>query len=400
MFDAKIVAACIADRKAYDRIKDHIDSKEFTPTGKFWWGLVEAWYDADARAGSTDASLLRERGLRSAGRNSGMALDWFDALPPTPSPDNVAWEVLELKRTIKWRELAAAMEAEWDRPNILRLADEHAALMRATELTQKSELDFGASLEDLSAEIGAGNRIRLWPEQLQAKTGGALPGHTIVVFGRPEVGKTLVSVNMACGWLRDGHKVLYVGNEDNINLIKDRIRWNLSGMSKEQITKYPEEATARCLRKGWNNLTAVHMYPGSSAEIAELVDTYSPQCLIIDQLRNLHTGASSKGGTKAQRLDDIAIEFRQLCAKYRMVGLAVGQANAGEHGRQKIWLELDDFDESRTGVPGQADLMIGVGMDGALNAHNQRAISLPKNKLSGDHTGFIVNIDKYRSKVQ
>jgi hypothetical protein len=61
---------------------------------------------------------------------------------------------------------------------------------------------------------------------------------------------------------------------------------------------------------------------------------------------------------------------------------------------------MDDFDESRTGVPGSADLMCGVGSDQEHDRHNQRAISLPKNKMSGDHEGFIVNIDKYRSKIQ
>ena len=399
MFDAKIISACIAARKSYDRIRSHIDPREFTPTGQFWWKQVERWYAADDRAESIDAALLRERGEREAGRNAGMALDWFNALPGAPSPENVALEVLELKRTIKWRELAAAMEAEWDREKILKLADEHSELMHATSLTKASKLDFGADLESLSLETGSDRRIRLWPEKLQEKTGGALPGHVIVVYGRPEVGKTLFTTNMVSGWLRDGHKTLYVGNEDNINLIKARIRWNLSGMTQAQVDKFTEEANARCKRKGWDNLLAVHMYPGSCTEIGELMEEFKPECVVIDQLRNLQT-ASSKGGTKAQRLDDIAIEFRQLCAKFHAVGLAVGQANAGEHGRQKMWLDLDDFDESRTGVPGQADLMVGIGMDPALDAHNQRALSLPKNKLSGDHEGFIVTIDKFRSKIQ
>jgi archaellum biogenesis ATPase FlaH len=400
MFDAKIVAACIASRKAYDRIQKHVDSKEFTPTGQFWWKLVKAWYDADPNAAGIDASLLRDRAERAAGRNAGMALDWYDALQreACPSPDNVAWEVLELKRTVKWRELSAAMEAEWDRPEIMRLVDEHAALMKATELTKASKLDFGASLDTLSAEVGVGKRIRLWPEALQTKTGGALPGDHIVVFGRPEVGKSLFAVNMVAGWLRDGHRVLYVGNEDAINKIKDRIRHNLSGMTREQTLVHTEEANRRCLAKGWDNLLAVHMYPGSAVEIAEIVEEFKPQCLVIDQLRNLHT--TSKGGTKAQRLDDIAIDVRQLLARHALVGLSIGQQNAGEHGRPNVWPELDDFDESRTGVPGSADLMVGLGMDATLDAHNQRAVSLPKNKLSGDHQGFIVNIDKLRSRIQ
>jgi archaellum biogenesis ATPase FlaH len=401
MFDAKIVAACIAARAAYERVKGHVDPAEFTPTGRFWWGLVEDWYSRDPSASGIDAGLLRDRAERAAGRNASMALDWYDALQHgiCPSPDNVAWEVLELKRIVKWRELAAAMEAEWDREAISRLVEEHRELMQATSLSRRSNIDWGADLDTLSAEVGAGKRIRLWPEKLQEKTGGALPGDHIVAFGRPEVGKTLFSVNMVGGWLRDGHRVLYVGNEDNINKIKDRVRQNLSGMTKAEVEKWTDEANARCRRKGWDHFRALHMFPGSASEIAEIIEETKPQCLVVDQLRNLHT-PSGKGGTKAQRLDDVACDVRQLGARYGTVVLSVGQANAGEHGRPKVWLDLDDFDESRTGVPGQADLMVGIGMDATLDAHNQRAFSLPKNKLSGDHEGFIVNVDKYRSKIQ
>jgi hypothetical protein len=398
VFDAKIISACVASRAAYNRVKPHVDAKEFTPTGNFWWGHVEAWYDADPTADRVDAALLRERGLRAAGRNAPMASDWFDALPEAPSPDNVAWEVLELKRIVKWRELAAAMESEWDRPKILKLADEHAELMWATQLGI-SKADYGADLEELDQAVSSENRIRLWPEKLQVKTGGAGPGDHIVIFGRPESGKTLFAVNMTAGWLRDGHSVVYVGNEDAINKIKDRIRWNLAGMTREQIAKFPEEANNRCRRKGWDRLTAVRLHPGSAYEIGEIVEEKKATCLVIDQLRNLHT-ADAKGGTKAQRLDAIAIDVRQLLDERKVVGVSVGQANAGQHGEPKLWLEMDDFDESRTGVPGSADLMCGVGTDADYDRHNQRAISLPKNKLSGDHEGFTVNIDKYRSKMQ
>lgn len=400
MFDAKIVAACVASRDAYQRIVSHVDPHEFTPTGQFWWKLVTAWYEGDPKAASIDASLLRDRAERAAGRNAGMALDWFESLQrePCPSPDNVAWEVLELKRTVKWRELTAAMEGEWDREELNKLVEEHRELMQATSLTARSNLSWGSSLDELSTAVGAGKRIRLWPEALQAKTGGALPGDHLVVFGRPEVGKSLFSVNMTAGWLRDGHGVLYVGNEDNIDKIQDRVRHNLAGMTKGEVEKWTDEANRRCRSKGWDRFRALHMFPGTASEIAEVIEETRPSCLVVDQLRNLQT--TTKGGSKAQRLDDIACDIRQLGAKYGLVVLSVGQAHAQEHGRHKLWLDLDDFDESRTGVPGQADLMVGVGMDPTLDAHNQRALSVPKNKLSGDHEGFVVNIDKHRSKIQ
>ena len=134
----------------------------------------------------------------------------------------------------------------------------------------------------------------------------------------------------------------------------------------------------------------------------DLVDRYcaafKPDCLVIDQLRNMH--ANAKVGTRAQNLDLVAAATRRLLTKHNCVGISVGQANAGDHGKQKLFLEMDDFDESRTGVPASADLMVALGVDSAMEANRQRAVNLPKNKLTGRHDHFQVKVDTDRSIMQ
>ena len=400
MFDAKIIAACIKSRDAFQTCLPHVDPEEFTPTGKFWWKLIEDWYSTDSKATGVDFDILLDRGSRSAGRSSQMACEWLSDLPDAPSPENVAWEVLELKREVKWRELAAEMEGERsNRDKIMTLTREHYELMQATDL-DISIIDYGSTLDELVSVQDAKAKVPLFPNKLNDKVdGGAMPGTHIVAFGRKEAGKTLFAVNMTAGWLRIGCRVLYVGNEDSVNLIKARISWNLSGMTKSEFKKFENTAKKRCLAKGWNNLQVVHLWPGTSFEIEELIKRHEPQCLVVDQIRNLRA-AGKKPGTRAQALDAVACEIRQLLSKYSLVGLSLGQANAGEHGKERVQLETDDFDESRTGVPGQSDLMVGIGFNASLDAHNQRYLSLPANKLSGDHEGFVVTFDKYRSSMK
>ena len=52
-----------------------------------------------------------------------------------------------------------------------------------------------------------------------------------------------------------------------------------------------------------------------------------------------------------------------------------------------------------TGIPAQADVMIGVGVTAELEADGRRMFSLPKNKISGDHSSFPVNVLPHLSRV-
>jgi hypothetical protein len=46
------------------------------------------------------------------------------------------------------------------------------------------------------------------------------------------------------------------------------------------------------------------------------------------------------------------------------------------------------------------DLILGIGADEGMIQRDERAISIVKNKLSGNHDGFMVHFDRARSKVK
>lgn len=398
MQDSIILAAAMASRKAYNEVAHHVDLDDFTPTGAYWWKQLVSHYETDPDAAHVDFTLFRDRGEREAGRTAQLSVEWLDAIDPPVSPDNVAWELLELKRLVSFRKMVAAHENEPEnRDLLLDVTAEHNTLLQATGL-QSSKVDYGPDLEDLTEILSAKNRIPLFPAELSKRTrGGAIPGTFILAIGRKESGKTLFAVDNTAGWLRAGYRVLYVSNEDTGAALKARIRQNISGMTVDQWAADHAEGVRRVHVGGmWDRLCVVHLWPGSTPEIEKLVLKFKPHCLVVDQIRNMHS--TKRTGTRAQELDQVACDVRQMLSKYGLVGLALGQANAGEPGKYKLYLDTSDFDESRTGVPGQADLMVGIGFNPQLDAHNQRAISLPANKLSGDHGNFIVSFDKERSK--
>jgi len=116
--------------------------------------------------------------------------------------------------------------------------------------------------------------------------------------------------------------------------------------------------------------------------------------LLVDQLRNI---TSAKSDNYTQLLDKNAQAVRALGKKYDLVTISVTQAGDSASGR--AILGMGDVDSSNTGIPGAADVMIGVGVTEALDRSGQRMLSLPKNKL-GAHSQVLVSFDPYRSKMK
>ena len=397
MFDSKIVAACIKSASAWRRVADLVDPDEFTPTGRFWWRLVDDWYKRDDKATAVDTEILRSRGERDAGRNAQMALEWLAALPDAPSPENAAHEVLLLKREIAYRKLAAAHEDDRDYDELATLTDEHHKLMH---MTLDVSSDEWVTDDDMFRVIDPSNLIRVWPLKLNDHMLPGVPrGTNMILFARPEAGKTMFCANMTAGWLRDEHRVLYLGNEEPMARTRLRIASSVTGLTPQELSENPERTRELLGRTNWNKLSTKQLLPGTPSEIGKLIEQAEPACVIIDQLRNLRSRAD-RSGTKAQTLDQIAVDVRQVLTRYNVLGLSVGQAHAGEHGKPQVTFNADDFDESRTGVPGQADVMIALGYDEQLDAHNQRLVSVPKNKVSGNREGFVISFDSKRSRMK
>jgi hypothetical protein len=127
-------------------------------------------------------------------------------------------------------------------------------------------------------------------------------------------------------------------------------------------------------KQGIGNVQFFQMEPGNMAQIEELVDEHRPRVVLLDQIRNMQALKGGSNSTMTTRLEDNAIEFRNLASRYRFAGIGITQAGA-------------------------CDLMIGVGANQIMIDTNRRGISLPKNKLGHKHDAFIVTVDYERNKI-
>jgi len=404
MHDGKLIASAIAARGAYERIARHVGDKDLSPQAMFWWKLVADWYKHDPEARAVDRDLLASAGKRNIKnpKHEDLLLAYLRDLPEIPSAYNVAQELLEIKRRNAELEYAAAVaeNAPYEkRVKLHRIAGEMLAKADLDDNALEAANDDAEMLRITARK----NKIPIAPSKLTERTGGgAMPGDHIVVFGRPECGKSLFAVNMAAGFLRQGRRVLYIGNEESVYKTRHRILCNLSRMTGHHVERDTAQALKLARERGLSLLDTRQGHPGSIQQIDDLMDQLKPDVLVLDQIRNLESVGLDKASL-THRLEHLAIEVRNLLSKYHAIGVSVSQAGdkTERHGQAPpAWLQMADVDSSRTGLPAQADLLLGIGSDSSMRAANERAVSICKNKLAHNHDGFIVEVDLLRSIVR
>ncbi len=397
MNEKRILAAAINSRKAFDEIFSKIDPDRYSPQGAVVAKAVKEYYDLDKDAEKVDVNVIAERvgqNLRNDKHIEALR-HYIGDIHLDVSIPNLSHDIRKFQQLRIGDELSLALVNREDTKRIRELMTQYEDYSHTEEEKNDEEILHKKSVKDLiSRSFDPSRQIRLFPRELNDRCdGGARPGHHLLIYARPEIGKTLFAQNMVAGFLKQGLRVLYVGNEDPASDILLRLICRLSGLTKQQVMDNPDEAEKRAYSRGYDNLIIASLAPGNFFEIRKLVETHKPAIVVLDQLRNLEVNSESR----VQALEKAATEARNLAKRYSLLVVSVTQA--GESAEGKAILGRDDIDFSKTGIPAQVDLMIGIGADSTMEAHGIRTISLPKNKLSGRHDHFVCTINPALGQV-
>ena len=397
MRERHVLSSCIADREAYEQVQKHVSREDLSEQGNIVWAGVCDYYDKDPVAKSIDGGILGDSIARAVPveKHKQMFRTLVDGLVEfEASPANVVEDLLATKRERLGQRLAAALLAGDPAANLL---DEYNDLLDVGGFDDEEEEDArqGYSIMDLvNTDFDMDNLVRIYPESLNERLGGGVkPGHHITVFARPEMGKTMLTIEMMAGFARQGLQTLYIGNEDPIADINMRVANRLSGMAKLEIINAPEKADALARENGYESIILKGLAPGTAREITKLIEKYQPDVLVLDQLRNLNMHQDNY----VLALEQAAKQARQWAKKYSCVVVSVTQA--GDSAAGKAVLDMGDVDFSNTGIPSQCDVMIAMGASEAQMNAGERMLSLPRNKVSGRHEYFAVSVDPQLSKV-
>lgn len=387
MHEELIVAAMLADRGAFDALAGELDAGAFGAQADLIVSELREFYGRDADARKADLAVLESALARRfpTDKQSSNVIAYLRELPTDVSVPNIVAEYREVRRRKVALELAAALATGADHEELLA----RFTSIGAETVAESPKLE----ADELIEAIATGSRLRLVPGALNEKVGGgALRGHNIVVYGRPESGKSMMAINLTAGFLGQGLRVLYAGNEEPRADLQKRLLSRMSGIPVDRIAakrENVEQAVTRAKTKGYDLLAVQELASGRIAELEAMTRRFKPDVLVLDQLKNLRSKGAA--GNRALELDEAAREVRRLGKQYGMVTISVTQA--GDSAEGKLTLDMGDVEWSNTGIPGAADLMIGIGVNEQYHATNRRMISLPKNKLSGRHEHFVLFVE-------
>ncbi len=197
---------------------------------------------------------------------------------------------------------------------------------------------------------------------------------------------TAFNATVACGFANQGAFGIYFINEDRTEDVYIRLVCCLVGQPEEVVVADYERWQQVALQRGLANIMLVSLAPGTLGEIEKFVEQYQPRWVIVDQLRNL----SMKETNKVLQLEYAASGMRNIAKKHNLV--AVSTTQAGDSAEGKRLLTMGDIDYSNTGIPAQADVLIGVGATPEDVALGMRYASICKNKRGGGHAQVPLRI--------
>lgn len=401
MSESALIASFIRSREAFDKVADHLSDADLTEQAKIIVEHLREYYDRDAEAKHVDSALLTAAICRSLPnpKHQAMFTDLVSDLSGLEvSPGNVVADFIAVRRQAVGSKLASLLASNRPVADVVPVLEEYETWAKAETVDElKTDIRQGQSVvEVVAARTKAGGLIKVLPRALNERLdGGLLRGHHMLVFARPEAGKTMFVVNAIAGFVSQALRVLYIGNEDPIDDIVMRLVGRLADMTRHEIIDNPQRADELARSRGYDNVVLAGLAPGTPREIEALVEEYKPDVLVVDQLRNLGVG---KEDNFTRKLEIAAQQVRALGQRHNAVVLSVTQA--GDSASGKAVLDMGDVDSSNTGIPAQADVMVGIGMTDEDEAMGRRVISMPKNKAGGQHAAFPVLVDPTKSRIR
>jgi KaiC/GvpD/RAD55 family RecA-like ATPase len=399
MSTKRILSALLKSRDAYERV-GHLLGSDLGPQEVIILEAIKQYYERDPSATIVDPVLVAETIARTLPnpkhqttfRNLVSGL-WDSDV----SAANVVADFIEVRRAAAGSKLATALAAGKPVVEVEPLLRDYSEWASKTELEElEVTVSVAKSIKDILAERRqAGGLIRVVPQALNDRLGGGLlRGHHLIVFARPETGKTLILINMASGFAKQGLKVLYCGNEDPLADLQTRMVCRMADMTRAEVEENQDEADARAFANGYGNVVFAELTPGTLQEIERLCEEHKPDVVIVDQLRNLNVGEDNFVRALEKAASGVrTIGKRQNC-------LLVSATQAGDSASGKSVLDMGDVDSSNTGIPAQCDVLLGAGMSGEDEARGIRVFSLCKNKPGNNHDYFPVSVEPAKSKVR
>jgi len=264
---------------------------------------------------------------------------------------------------------------------------------KAGEFSEVDELDL--NIEKIIEESRNDKLYTFNLNELDMLIRGIGPGNLIIIFARPEAGKTgfYISLCFAPGGFADqGAKILILGNEEPIKYHFFRAISAYTGEEYDDIVNNGA-AISKKIQSMLKNLRMASIIDMSITKLDRYVEKVKPDIVIIDQLDKIFI--RGEFARKDESLSALYEAARGIAKRNECAVFAITQASVLAEDKSNLAFSM--MANSRTGKAAEADVVIGIGTTTA-NA-TTRILNISKNKITGKHHAinckFFPEISRY-----
>lgn len=293
--------------------------------------------------------------------------------------------VLELLESLKKKDLLsqislAAYEAQEGRRSLLDVSSLVKELDTPLEV---AEIEYVTdNIHDILKDTVLVPGLRWRLDSLNKSVGSLRKGNFVVIFARPESGKTAFVVDqaafMASQLTEESGPVLFFNNEEMGEAVKGRLYQAALGCTINHLRKAPDRAQEAYREATKGKIRLLDSASIHKRQVEEICEREKPSLIIFDQIDKIK-------GFKADR-EDLALgaiyQWAREMAKTYCPVIGVCQADASAEGQK--WLNMDNMANSKTAKAAEADAIIGIGKTHDAGFELIRFLNLPKNKLGRD----------------
>ena len=250
------------------------------------------------------------------------------------------------------------------------------------------------NVKELIEELNVTSKWKFNLMRLQENISGVGPGNLMIVFARPEVGKTAFWVSLVSGpkgFAEQGAVVHAFINEEPAVRTQMRAINCFTGLNREQVSEDIPK-THEEWKKIKDNIKMIDTVDWTIQDIDSHCEKYKPDIIIIDQLDKV--GIAGKFARTDEKLRAIYTGARELAKRRQCAVIAISQASADAHGKTEN-ITFDMMENSKTGKAAEADLIIAIGTNTHIIDHTNtnRVLNISKNKITGFHgmVGCTIN---------
>lgn len=396
--DALLLHA-LSNKQRYNSLKHVVPQGMIAPDTQAMLAWYGAYYTAFPERADINVdelqSLVRLRAASANPESIQITLHLIEQMRKRPDDtaiNGILGQLYELDLSGR----AAALIEKYNRSEEVDLAYELSRLAQQAVRSKASatpddyiRTGIDALLSEVSDDQGLKfRRIAALREHILGLQGGA----SIAIAARPDKGKTsLISAILTdfapqVRAMYDGQRpCLWLNNEGSGKRIIPRIYQAALGKDLNEIITMSNSgllvpAYTEAIGGVQDLIRVKDMHGASLAQIEQVIEAQRPAVVVADMLGNFRLSHAANGANKADAVEQIWQEWRELMVRHDCIGLATVQISV--EGGNMLYPPYSALKDSKTGIQGATDVILMMGSLDNPDAATIRGLSSPKNKFA------------------